>query len=815
MKIRLINFRCYEDETFDFGDDGLVLISACSGAGKTTILMGIYFALYGYGTKVAANGKTSCKVELEFDDLKIVRTKRPNRLVLNDIYEDDEAQKIINERFGDVFDVTGYISQNALNSFILKSPSDKLEFLEQFAFKDVNLIEIKNRSKVLITQRNEELNKTLTELQLTTEVFNNLDCPEEIKYPFKKSKYDYETLVKNEHLKIRKCDLLIKKSRNELEKLQKELNEFMVLKTLLNEKEENIDSLNKKLEDICTEEEKNKYKGDSILEEYKKTLESILSKKELLSLENKLSNDKEQIKEMKELEIINFNTELEKINKTLWKEYTEEELITTIKDLKDSLQDVKKITFLKGELSDCNIDGVNIDTKKETLNNLRNELSEKQTILENIKKQKTIYSCPGCNNKLNFKENRLYLVNDLPEIPDVDIDFIKKEISVCEKSIKKLEAEIPDQESKLKRKNKLEDDISKIQSKYEEELEEESILEDLGYLEKYYSSERIKEKQKTVIENNIKNNNFSSSYKIFEKELLKLETRIEELKEDYDSDNCKEETEYTEEELRTIIKQEESNKECLNRLKKNKKVLENEKHTIEKQIEDSKKKYMNKYENIRDTNDIENSITENKNIIEEQENKKTTTNVTIENIKKYDEYVIAKSNFEKWNSKLQTLKEREKEERDKYSAALLLKEKILEAESIAVSNIIESINTHAQIYLDSFFIDNPMIVRLLAFKETKKASKPQINIEIDYKGMECDLNSLSGGELSRVVLAFTLALAEMFNTPILLLDESTASLDQDTTTIIFDSIKENFKDRMVIIIAHQVVEGVFDKIIKL
>ena len=140
MKIRLINFRCYEDESFDFGDDGLVLISACSGAGKTTILMGIYFALYGYGTKVSANGKTSCKVDLEFDDLKIVRTKRPNRLVLNDIYEDDEAQKIINERFGDVFDVTGYISQNALNSFILKSPSDKLEFLEQFAFKDVNLI---------------------------------------------------------------------------------------------------------------------------------------------------------------------------------------------------------------------------------------------------------------------------------------------------------------------------------------------------------------------------------------------------------------------------------------------------------------------------------------------------------------------------------------------------------------------------------------------------------------------------------------------------------------------------------------------------
>ena len=81
--------------------------------------------------------------------------------------------------------------------------------------------------------------------------------------------------------------------------------------------------------------------------------------------------------------------------------------------------------------------------------------------------------------------------------------------------------------------------------------------------------------------------------------------------------------------------------------------------------------------------------------------------------------------------------------------------------------------------------------------------------------MECDLNMLSGGELSRVVLAFTLALGEMFNTPMLLLDESTASLDQEATTVVFDAIKENFKGKMVLIIAHQVIQGVFDKIIKL
>ena len=97
MKIRLLNFRCYEDKTFDFGDNGLVLISAASGAGKSTILTAIQFALFGTGTKVSSYGKTTCKVELEFDNMKIIRTKRPNKLVINDEYEDAEAQEIINK----------------------------------------------------------------------------------------------------------------------------------------------------------------------------------------------------------------------------------------------------------------------------------------------------------------------------------------------------------------------------------------------------------------------------------------------------------------------------------------------------------------------------------------------------------------------------------------------------------------------------------------------------------------------------------------------------------------------------------------------
>ena len=58
-------------------------------------------------------------------------------------------------------------------------------------------------------------------------------------------------------------------------------------------------------------------------------------------------------------------------------------------------------------------------------------------------------------------------------------------------------------------------------------------------------------------------------------------------------------------------------------------------------------------------------------------------------------------------------------------------------------------------------------------------------------------------------------LGEMFNTPLFLLDECTASLDQDMTGIVFDGIRDNFDGKLTLIIAHQVISGTFDKVVRL
>jgi len=182
-------------------------------------------------------------------------------------------------------------------------------------------------------------------------------------------------------------------------------------------------------------------------------------------------------------------------------------------------------------------------------------------------------------------------------------------------------------------------------------------------------------------------------------------------------------------------------------------------------------------------------------------------------IAKYLEAEKEMENYRKLERKTEESQIAEIRARKRYGSACLFRDKILETESIAIANMIESINAHAQLYLDHFFPDNPISVKLQSFRESKTGDKPCINLEIDYRGIEHDLSMLSGGELSRVILAFTLALAEIHNSPLILLDESTASLDQDLTSSVITGLKENFSSRLVILIAHQVVQGVFDKVI--
>ena len=821
MKLRLQNFKCYEDETFDLGENGLVLISAPSGYGKTSILSGIYFALFGTGSKVISHGKTSCSVELEFDDLKIIRTKGPKRLVVNDVYINDAGQDIINRKLGDTFDVTGYIAQNALNSFILMSPIDKLAFLEKFAFKDVNLTEIKTKCKTIISETKEKLIRVTSQLEMATNMLSELEEPKKVSFPIKCKKENIDKVIKNEEIKYKNSNILIKRSRKTIIKLQKQLNDLKILKASLEAREESLKNIEEKLVQLSQEISDVSFEGEEKLNEYKDKLEKVLKGRELILLRDRLEGDLEKLNDMREEESKEMESKLKNIEDRLWQEYTKEDFPKILKEFEESLKEMEQVEELKVIMKKNYIELDSLKKNEKELEDYKVELDEKKRILETIRLQKESYVCPSCSSNLRFQNEELVLSESFIE-GEYNEKEIKEEIKTISSIIKRLNNLIPLQKEKYEKYLEAKRQYNSI---YEEDTEEEEIdlkddsseemsklNTDIEYLREYKRAQIQLEKEKDKLQTKLRKGEFSSSFMSFEKKVLELENKVKKLENNYES---KEDIDMTEEELRQKIIFEEQNRAKLESNEMRRKSLEKEKEKYILYLENLKNEFETKYTERKSKEELEREISEQESEIANQEDNLQRCESVLEKIEKWKNYNEKLEEYNKWNSKVNLLREEEMVCRKKHGASLLLKEKILEAESVAMLNIISSINTHAQLYLDCFFPDNPMIARLMPFKETKKSKKPQINIEIEYKGMECDLSILSGGELSRVILAYTLALGEMFNTPLLLLDECTASLDQDLTTVVFDNIRTNFTGKMVIIIAHQVVTGTFDKTIKL
>lgn len=816
MKITLKDFLCYENSTFDFGGEGMTLLSGPSGVGKTSILRGIFFALFGEGNKLQTYGKLSSRVELEFDDIKIVRTKRPNRLIVNDVYEDDSAQEIINKKFGDTFKTSGYIQQNNLSSFILMSPIEKLAFLEKFAFRDVDLGKIKSRCKAHITKCNEELLIAVSKLDMAKNILNEFEIPTEVNFPLKCKKDKREQAIKNENIRFKNCNTLIIRSEKKIKKYSEEINDLRVLEATLQSRNEIFEELIEKIKNISFDIERTKenYIGDRKLEKYQRKLENLLLSRELNTLEKQQKDNIEKLEEMRTEEENVLLKEKSNIESSLWKEYSKSETISTITELKQCLSDLEKVESLRNEIKQNSINLQEHQNHKDELEKQLEKLQEKQNLYEKLTYQQELYSCPSCCTKLRLKNKQLVIANVEDTSIDSDLDTLSDEIKILKHSISKLQHLIPKEEIKIEHKKLLEDKINNILSSYEDIPDMDDINDDLEYILNYKTSQIELNKKLKDLEYNIREEKYSKSYTKFKQSIEKTEEKIDKYQNDCKLKGDEDNDEYMdEEELREEIIKQKQIRDKIDSLELNINKKEGERDKCKLSLDRVKKIHIEKYGDINNEYDFNQKLKiEENNILNYEDKRKEHAN-NLKVIDEWNKYQEELKNYQSWELKVENLEINEKESRNEYAAATQLKDKILEAESIAMLNIINSINTHARLYLDLFFVDNPISAQVRPFKQTKKNTKPSINIEVEYKGMEADINMLSGGELSRLILAYTLALAEMFNTPLLLLDECTASLDQELSGVVFDSIRENFNGKITLVIAHQVVTGTFDKTI--
>lgn len=801
---------------FELSGNGRFLLGDFTVTHNSSIFNGIHFALYGSGTDIIADGKTSCSVELEFDDLIVNRTKRPNRLVVkeNDIeYEDDAGQDIIVRRFGNTFETCGYISQDSVNSFITMSPIEKLSFLEKFAFRDINLLAIKTRCKNLIKETNDDLVSITSKMDMIKSVFDDMSKPAKIEFPLKCSKNLREKAVKNENIRYSNSLILIKKKIRTIKQLRTELKDLAVYKTFLEGKSDIVKRINTKLSKLLSEEVDINYEGDEELEKYQSQFDYLMTCRELISLESKFSENLTKLEEMRQREIETNKQEIENITNKLWIEYTKDELRESLDDCKLCLEDMEMLNKLQLELKRYKTREGDLEDRETELYKLRIDIESKKDTLSRIKLEQYVYSCPVCETKLHLTNEELCVVDSSYEeaSEEDEIEDIEHEIRDMSIQINRLERLIPELRNKRERYDDILCQIQNIKEQYEDIPSILSLKDDIEYLRKYESSQIELEKKKKALENIIKSKTFSVAITTFEKDIDKQRKRISELR----KHTKKITVDKNEDELKSIIETQKRYKFDLRRIRNEKRELNDEKTCIEDEIEEETDKYISTYSEVRDECELKDKLTVLEQELSELEDKRDTHTKNLKAIEKYTENQKEILKYREWQEKLKTVTNDEKKAQEKYAAAISLKEKILEAESIAMLNVIMSINTHAQVYLDEFFPINPISVRLASFKETKKTTKPQINIEIEYKGREAGISRLSGGEKSRVVLAFTLALADMFNIPMIMLDECTSSLDQELNGVVIDSLHEHFSNKLVLIIAHQVITGVFDKIITL
>ena len=811
MRIQIENFRCYENKTFDFGNDGQVLLTGPSGEGKTTILMAISFALFGNGRKVVTQGKTSCRVTLEFEDMKIVRTKSPNRLVLNDALEDAAAQEAINRRFGINFDVTGYVEQSGLKSFILMSPSDKLEFLEKHAFEGTDLGEIKKRNRIHIAKCKEDLTVAATELRMASQALSEMTVPTKVEFPLA-HKGSRDRAISNEQVKRKNCATRARKAERKKSALEKEVHDIQLLGAKLAGIQENSEYITSKITETNNkiDELTQKFQGAEQVTANERKLERLLARRELTALETHYDENVSRLEEMRLDEKKTLTNEIQEYEKELWQEHDPKEVDYDITDLETCLEDLERIETLNESRAQNSVDPIKHEKHKEELTESESSLATAKTKLDKAVLQKQLYSCPACSAKLRFNDNSLVLSGE-SDI-EIDVDTISNEIQVLESVVRKLRKLIPIEEQKIAQDAKDKKTLESISSAYDELPKISDVKEDLAYLRRYKQEQRDLEKKLEEARAKLNREVYSVSLNNFEASIAATALRIKEMSSIADGFDGTLDEEAVREEIAT----QKGYMSTLDTANHEHKQLMDELNNRARASWQAQDDHVKVYGAVKD----EASLTcEVEVLTEAVEAERISGESHDSNLKRIDEwqmYEQAYANYEREAAKVEEYKTKEREAKNRYAAATGLRERISEAEAVSMANIVDIINTHARIYTDAFFPDNPICIQLQAFKENKKKEvKPSINLAIDYKGLECDMTMLSGGEQSRVVLAYALALAEMFSTPLMLLDECTSSLDQELTSVVFDAIRTNFNGRMTLIIAHQIIQGTFDKVIQL
>ena len=143
-------------------------------------------------------------------------------------------------------------------------------------------------------------------------------------------------------------------------------------------------------------------------------------------------------------------------------------------------------------------------------------------------------------------------------------------------------------------------------------------------------------------------------------------------------------------------------------------------------------------------------------------------------------------------------------------------EKIVkETESEVMNNNIDTINLQLNNILTTLFED--IRIELNMIKNLKSGeAKPSVNLKIMIDGKDYNnIDYLSGGEQDRISLALTIVFNLILGSEIIMLDEVMSSLDAVTREKCLRIMKRYLKNKIILNICHETIEGYYDQIIEI
>lgn len=869
FSLSISNFKCWKQLNLEFPCNKVTLIKGESGSGKTNVTQAIIWCLYGTIRHVAPNinAKLETKVKITLPHrqniVTVERRRNPGGLyiTINDqTYDDKVAQSIINELFGmpDIWFSSCHIAQKERNKFFSLSNSEKMQLLNTMGFHEEDPSTFIEKIDNYITTLDIAYKTNLTQFNAKLEdyklKYSNVDFSKNLTI---EQIRDFDAKIVN--LRSNKQKGLDLRTQRDiklgiLDSLQKQLSGIIIPSPaippselfLFNQSNNNSIDINIKEANIWLTQliRKNdllnqipilpSIKSDISYtdNDYRKALTQELDHENNLQLAKKIgvSYLKSAIDDGidKYVQLLAAQEQLKFVQQ-------KENLVLDLNKLTKNLIDLNKEVYIPEiipqiiEAPDYTQYQNNHSTDK--LNDL---LTEKGKLYEHIiymEKGKDVLSCPHCHAFVRYQNNNIVSADSEP--------FNPEEISKTRLHFQNIERDICRINQEIKSKN-----LSEIQArqKYEMLLNNEQT--------------RIKGLEETVNRANLEKQRIEISKQSLESQISTIKDKMSILEEELNKypplPSSLSKTPLSIQQINQANNVMNSLRSiCIVELPKvSSKEIQKFFDCIQlsKQQEEIKNRYHNYInelpEIIRnvDTNTISIYLNKLRNFSDIQRRAfETIDRLSLHKgqiMKQIGEVVVPEvPNIELVDMEIKELElqremgvyvnyaaglnhvlTKEREEiiklNGKLSKTMVLRQYAVNTQCGVLQEIVDNINNSIDEICLSLF-DKSVDVKMELFKTIKstKTVKPMVNFVIKYQGCNYEnVSEISGGEGDRISIALTLALKKISPCPFMILDESLQSIGSILKEKVIDSIKDNIRGA-VLLIMHDGVEGIFDSVV--